>query len=122
MGATGIESLALRRVTAHASTPLLAVGTASGNIDLYDVGQPKLSAEPWKSIGILTTMVTSLRFHPEGELLLGASKFKKESLRLMHCATGTVFQNWPTQKTPLNRVTSVDFSRQGGMLAMANER
>jgi U3 small nucleolar RNA-associated protein 18 len=120
--ATGIESLAFRRVTPHASTPVLAVGTVSGNIDLYDVGMPTISAEPWKSIGNLTTMVTSLRFHPEGEVLLGASKFKKDSLRMMHCATATVFQNWPTMKTPLNRVTSVDFSRQGGLVAMANER
>merc|ERR1740117_459995 len=101
---------------------MLAVGTASGNIDMYDLSQPQLSSEPARSIGNLTTMVTSLSFHPEGELLLGASKFKKDSLRLMHCATGSVYQNWPTLKTPLNRVTAVDFSRQGGMLAMANER
>jgi U3 small nucleolar RNA-associated protein 18 len=120
--ATGIESLALRRVTANAATPMLAVGTASGNIDLYDLSRPKLRSEPEKSIGNLTTMVTSLRFHPQGELLLGASKFKKDSLRLMHCATTAVYQNWPTAKTPLNRVTSVDFSREGGLLAMANER
>lgn len=120
--ATGIETLALRRVTANSPTPQLAVGTNSGNIDLYDLSKPHLSSEPSGSIGNLTTMVTALKFHPEGELLLGASKFKKDSLRLMHCATSSVFQNWPTQKTPLNRITSVDFSRQGGMMALANER
>jgi len=120
--ATGIESLALRRVTPNAPTPVLAVGTTTGNIDLYDLSKPHFTSTPYKSFDHLTTMVTCLKFHPEGELLLGASKFKKEALKLMHCATGTVFQNWPTAKTPLNRVTSVDFSRSGGMLAMANER
>jgi len=120
--ATGIESLALRRVTPNAPTSLLAIGTASGNIDLYDTSGPKLSAEPFQTIGNLTTAVTTLKFQPQGELLLGASKFKKDSLRLMHCATASVYQNWPTAKTPLNRVTCVDFSRQGGMMAMANER
>jgi U3 small nucleolar RNA-associated protein 18 len=120
--ATGIESLAIRRVTPKSPTPLLAVGTVSGNIDLYDLSRPQLSSEPYTSIDNLTTMVTSLAFHPEGEVLLGASKFKKDQLRLIHSATATVFQNWPTAKTPLNRVTSVDFARQGGMLAMANEK
>lgn len=119
--ATGIESLALRRVTPNSPFPVLAVGTVSGNIDLYDLSRGLLPT-PYKSIDNLTTMVTALKFHPEGELLLGASKFKKDQLRLIHTATSTVFQNWPTAKTPLHRVTSVDFSRQGGMLAMANEK
>merc|ERR1711971_777625 len=120
--ATGIDSLALRRVSANAPTPLLAVGTVSGNIDLYDTGGARILEKPTTSIGHLTTMVTALKFNPTGEILLGASKFKKDSLKLVHCATSTVFQNWPTAKTPLNRVTSVDFSREGGFLAMANEQ
>jgi U3 small nucleolar RNA-associated protein 18 len=120
--AIGIESLALRRVTATAPTPLLAVGTASGNIDLYDTSVPKMTGKPTSSIDNLTTAVTSLKFHPAGELLSGASKLKKDTLKLIHCGTSTVFWNWPTERTPLNRVTSVDFTRQGGFMAIASEQ
>merc|ERR1712003_478241 len=104
----GISSLALRRTSTYSPTPLLAVGTASGNIDVFDVGGPRISKEPIKSIPNLVTFVDSMRFHHSGELLVAASRDKVDALKVVHMGTGTVFPNWPTSRTPLQRVTALD--------------
>ncbi|CAE8741957.1 unnamed protein product, partial [Polarella glacialis] len=116
-----ITSLAVRRPTDRSPKPMLAVGTSTGNIDLIDVSGPKMSGTPEHSIGNLTTRIDAIRFHPEGEVLAGCSRMKKGSLKLVHTATATVFQNWPTQKTPIERVSALDFSRRGGAMAIGNE-
>ena len=41
-------------------------------------------------------------------------------LRMVHVASGTVFQNWPTSQTTLGHVHSLCFSPQGGFLAIGN--
>jgi len=120
--ATKITALAMRRVAAHAPTPLLAVGTATGNIDFFDASGPKLPKEPTSTVSNLTTSVTSMRFHHGGEMLAAASKFNKDALKLVHAGSSTVFATWPTDRTPLHRVTAIDFSRRDGYLAIGNER
>lgn len=120
--ATRISSLSLCRTAENSLAPILAVGTASGNLDLFDVSESKIPKEPNHSIGNLTTSVTGLRFHHEGELLAAFSRQKKDAMKLVHVATSTVFETWPTEQTPLHRVSAVDFSRQGGFLAIGNER
>mmetsp|Transcript_32454 Transcript_32454/g.59254 ORF Transcript_32454/g.59254 Transcript_32454/m.59254 type:complete len:596 (+) Transcript_32454:99-1886(+) len=120
--ATGIWSLALRGTSANAPTPQLAVGTTSGNIDVYDISGPTFPKQPTLSFNNLVTHVSGLAYHPEGELLVGFSRSKEEQLKLMHCASGTVYQNWPTQRTPLNKVAAVAMSRKKGWLAFANEK
>merc|ERR1711933_217708 len=115
-------SLAARRTGPRAPTPMLAVGTATGNIDVFDVGGPRISKEPVKSIPNLVTFVDSLRFHHSGELLVGASRGKEDALKVVHMGTGTVFKDWPTSRTPLQRVTALDLSRRSGYLAIGNER
>ena len=57
-----------------------------------------------------------------GELLAIASDRTKDALKLIHLPTGTVFQNWPSDRTPLRKVTSLDFSPGGGYLAVGNSR
>mmetsp|Transcript_112520 Transcript_112520/g.363388 ORF Transcript_112520/g.363388 Transcript_112520/m.363388 type:complete len:519 (+) Transcript_112520:116-1672(+) len=120
--AVKITCLAVRRTATRAPRPLLAVGTSSGNIDIFDTSGPKLPTEPTHSVGNLTTSVRGLCFHHEGELLAAFSREKKDQLKLVHAETATVFQNWPTSVTPLNRVSAVDLSRNGGLLAIGNER
>lgn len=120
--ATKITSLALRRTSRYAPTPLLAVGTGSGNVDIFDASGPKLSKEPVKSIDNLVTRVGCVRFHPNGELLMAASRMKQDALKMVHVGAGTVFPNWPTGRTPLNRVSCFDMSRRAGYLAIGNER
>ena len=57
-----------------------------------------------------------------GELLAIASKEKKDQLKLIHLPTCTIFENWPTEKTPIRKVTCLDFSPGGAYLAMGNNR
>lgn len=105
---------------AASATKNLAVGTVTGNVDILDISGPKLSGTPISSIGNLTTRVDCLRYSSDGQILGACSRLKSGSLRLVHAGTATVFQNWPTQKTPLNRASVLDFSTQG-LLAIGNE-
>merc|ERR1719213_838757 len=102
--------------------PTMAVWSSSGTIDLLDMSGPSLPKEPFKSIDNLTTTITKLQFHGKGEVLAGASKWKKNAMRLCHTGTWTVFQNWPTKQSPLGYVTALDLSRKGGMLAVGNQK
>jgi U3 small nucleolar RNA-associated protein 18 len=36
--------------------------------------------------------------------------------------SGTVFSNWPTSKSPMNYVFSLDFSPTSGFLALGNDK
>jgi U3 small nucleolar RNA-associated protein 18 len=112
-----------------ASTGLVAVGSASGVVNMYDVGDwsmqsplqrptPRLQ----KSLLNLVTPSTSLNFSPDGQVLAIASWEKRDALRLVHAESGTVFANWPTSKTPIRYPFSVDFSPVGGYLAVGNDR
>lgn len=103
-----------------ADKPKLAVGSATGNIDFFELGA-SLSRVPDHSIGNLTTRIDALRFNTDGQILAAASRLKPGALKLVHTGTMTVFQNWPTQRTPLHRVSALDFSSDGGMLAVGNE-
>merc|ERR1711920_805381 len=115
------------RTTAHSPYSMLAVGTNSGNIDLFDVSGPKISPQPSHTVSNLTTCVDGLNFHHNGELLVGFSRHKKDQLKMVHAGTATVYQNWPTSSsdhksgTPLGRVSAVDFSRHGGIMAIGNQ-
>jgi len=119
-----VTCLTVRRTSSHSPTSILAVGTASGFVDLFDLSGPKISEKPVNSIQNLTTAVTGLQFHTGGELLVAASKFNQNqnALKLVHTNTGTVFRNWPTFKTPLQKVSAIDLSRRGGLLSIGNEK
>merc|ERR1712137_1531119 len=112
----------MRHVSSRSPTSMLAVGTESGFVDLFDLSGPKMLEKPAHSIGNLTTTVTGLKFHREGELLVSASKILQNSVKLVHLGTATTFANWPTDKTPLQRVTAFDLSNKGGLLSIGNER
>eukprot|EP00927_Polykrikos_kofoidii_P064938 TRINITY_DN60743_c0_g1_i1.p1 TRINITY_DN60743_c0_g1~~TRINITY_DN60743_c0_g1_i1.p1 ORF type:complete len:540 (+),score=107.57 TRINITY_DN60743_c0_g1_i1:64-1683(+) len=120
--ATRICSLAVSRVTPQAPKPILAVGTDTGNIDLFDAGAGRLSKIPFKSIGNLTTRIAGVQFHSQGELMVGFSAHKPEQVRFMHTQTTTVYQNWPPNKSPLGRVSAFDFATRDGLMAQGNER
>lgn len=137
--ATGISCMALSRVSKTRPTPTMAIGTHSGNVDLYDLGAGgggtsgsgflggeatfgKLSREPARSIDNLTTRVSSLCYHHEGDMLFAATDQEKDSMKVVHMASGKVFPNWPSQKTPLGKVSAIGLSRAGGYLAIGNQR
>ena len=113
---------------------LFATGSSSGVVNVYDrqknpllekgVSVPMAArpATPLHSFMNLTTTVDSLAFSPDTQLLAMGSRMKRDSLRLVHVPSFTVFQNWPTSRTPLGYVHSLCFSPKGGFLAAGNAK
>ncbi|KAH6906694.1 WD40-repeat-containing domain protein [Coprinopsis sp. MPI-PUGE-AT-0042] len=106
----------------------MAVGSNSGYVNVYgsdsfsnlssDAGRPK----PLKSIGNLTTPISSARFNYDSQILAIASKEKKDALRMVHLPSLTTYSNWPTSGTPLGHVTAIDFSPRSEYVAIGNTR
>ena len=116
---------------------LLASGSGSGAVNLYsrerleDYSNAGISSalparahtlKPLATLMKLTTAADSLAFSPDSQMLAMASRMKRDQRRLVHVASGTVFQNWPTSRTPLGHVHSLCFSPQGGFLAIGNAK
>ncbi|GAA5899714.1 hypothetical protein JCM6882_005420 [Rhodosporidiobolus microsporus] len=104
-----------------------AVGSSTGIVNLYDSssrGQYAQGGERKAKKGIenLVTSVSTMRFNHDAQLVALASKTNKDQLKLVHLPTCSVYQNWPTQQTPLHHVTCVDFSKGSEWLAVGNQR
>ncbi|KAJ3324208.1 U3 snoRNP protein [Boothiomyces sp. JEL0866] len=102
----------------------IAVGSSVGVVNLYDT-KTALASEapkPEKAIMNLTTSVTNITFHPSSDLLLIASHYLKDSLKLVHIPTKRVVANWPTSKTPIGYAYSASFSPSGRYVAIGNDK
>jgi U3 small nucleolar RNA-associated protein 18 len=105
----------------------LAVGSKSGIVNIYDRSTWKSTSlprnpEPLRALDQLVTPITQIEIAPDGQFLAMASETKKDALRLVHLPSCIVYRNWPTQSTPLGRVTSVAISPNSEYLAVGNER
>ena len=107
-------------------------GWSSGNIEKC-ISQRKSSftlqglqretrQKPIRALTNLTTAVDTMTFNCDGQMLAVSSRLKRDSLRLVHVPSCTVFSNWPSSKTPLHYVWSTAFSPTGGYLAVGNAR
>jgi U3 small nucleolar RNA-associated protein 18 len=123
-----------------ASSQQFAVGAESGVVNLYASHQAPgrgssgsgMSAvlasagrTPVKSILNLHTSADMVRFNGDGQILAMSTRRERQnnnSLKLLHVPTATVFSNWPTSKTPLGYVWSMDFSPQSKFLAIGNDK
>ncbi|KAK3329002.1 WD40-repeat-containing domain protein [Apodospora peruviana] len=110
----------------------VAVGSNSGILNVYDrnelvvtadkgVVELKARPEPTRAFDQLTTAISVVAFSPDGQLLAFGSVHKKDALRLVHLPSCTVYRNWPTDQTPLGRVTAVAFSEGSDILAVGND-
>jgi U3 small nucleolar RNA-associated protein 18 len=117
----------------------LAVGSEAGIVNLYSTADLVRTAQdaegesffaaaavptatPLRAVPNLTTTIHGLRFNHNAEALAFWSHGKKDALRVLHTASRTVFQDWPTERTPLKHVQAVDFSPNGAFLAIGNDR
>lgn len=126
----------------------IAIGSSSGIVNVYDrrawlgekptkshtaaaEGQPvPENPKPTKMLDHLTTPTSHLIFSHDGQILAMASKWKRDSMKLVHLPSCTVFKNWPTSQTPLGRITGVAMAPgdvvEGcdahSVLAVANEQ
>lgn len=125
----------------------IAVGSSSGVVNVYDRrawtepsreddmsedangGIPK-APKPLRALQNLTTPISHLTFSVDGQILAMASRWKNNAMRLVHLPSATVFKNWPTEKTPLGRITAIaigrpteDEEREGSfaLVSVANE-
>lgn len=120
----------------------VAVGSNSGVLNVYDrnellvkqqgkkadaaaaaaaVVEVKKLPEPARLFEQLTTSVSVVTFSPDGQLMAFGSLHKKDALRLVHLPSCTVYRNWPTEQTPLGRITAVAFSAGSDVLAVGND-
>jgi len=113
----------------------LAVGAESGVVNLYQDdfsrrsrksvfsgGFGQVDRTPIKSIMNLQTSADMVRFNHDGQILAMSSRREKQGLKLLHVPTATVFSNWPTMKTPLNYVWSMDFSPNSQFFCVGNDK
>lgn len=106
------------------SNKFTAVGAESGVVNIYNnsIGQSFQNRSPLKSIMNMHTSVDYMKFNPNGDILAMSSRREKDSLKLVHMPTQTVFSNWPTSKTPLSYVCSLDFSPGSKFMAIGNDK
>ena len=114
-----------------ASSQFLAVGAESGVVNIYNDrnnsnyyqnNRNSMKRDPVKSIMNLHTSVDHMKFNTDGQILAFSSRREKDSLKLLHVPTQTVFSNWPTTKTPLSYVWSLDFSPGSKYMAIGNDK
>jgi len=104
----------------------LSVGSKTGLVNVYggDALTSNVSSSPkvLKTLGHLTTSMSTLRFNHDSQLLAMASNVKKDQMRLVHLPSLTAYSNWPTSSTPLGHVTAIDFSAGSEYIAVGNNR
>jgi U3 small nucleolar RNA-associated protein 18 len=108
----------------------VVIGSQSGIVNIYDrrsfisatneVAIPQ-RPQPKRSFDQFTKPTSHLAISPDGQLLAFSTRGKKDALRLVHLPSCTVYRNWPTDKTPLGKISVVAFGPQSNMLAVANE-
>ncbi|KAJ6998518.1 hypothetical protein NC653_014633 [Populus alba x Populus x berolinensis] len=100
---------------------LFAAGSDSGIVNIYNrdefLGGKK---KPIKTIENLTTKVDLLKFNNDAQILAVCSHMKKNSLKLIHVPSFTVFSNWPPANSAIHYPRCLDFSPGGGFMAMGN--
>lgn len=107
------------------SSKYIAVGADSGVVNIYNDSLSSgsiVDKQPVKSIMNLQTTTDLLKFNSDGNILAMSSRKAKDSLKLFHVPTMSVFSNWPTSRTPLGYVWSMDFSPNSGYLAIGNTK
>ncbi|PHU05819.1 U3 small nucleolar RNA-associated protein 18 -like protein [Capsicum chinense] len=100
---------------------LFASGSDSGIVNIYN-RQEFLGGKrkPIKAIENLTTKVDFMKFNHDSQILAISSSMKKNSSKLIHIPSFTVFSNWPTPNRNVHYPRCLDFSPHGGFMALGN--
>ncbi|GLT42389.1 hypothetical protein SLA2020_163910 [Shorea laevis] len=100
---------------------MFAAGSDSGIVNIYKrdefLGGKR---KPIKTIENLTTKVDFMKFNNDAQILAICSTMKKNSLKLVHVPSLTVFSNWPPPNSSLHYPRCLDFSPGGGFMAVGS--
>ncbi|KAE8711448.1 U3 small nucleolar RNA-associated protein 18-like protein [Hibiscus syriacus] len=100
---------------------MFAAGSDSGIVNIYNrdefLGGKR---KPIKTVENLTTKVDFMKFNSDAQILAICSTMKKNSLKLMHVPSFTVYSNWPPLNKNLHYPRCLDFSPGGGFMAVGN--
>jgi U3 small nucleolar RNA-associated protein 18 len=118
-GSTG--TAAPSSVTSRGGDSLVCIGQPSGVVNMYESPTQKRS-KPVASLHNLTTQADVMSLSSCGQMAAVASTQKKDSLRIVHLQSRTVFSNWPTSRTPVHYPMDVAFSPSSGFVTVANAR
>lgn len=112
------------RIVVSPSNQFIATGSAEGVVNLYNTEDvlSKTLPKPRKSILNLTTRITDLKFNSSSEILALSSVDIKNSVKLFHIGSNTVFGNFPNVSTKLGNVNVLNFSPNSGYIAFGNRK
>ncbi|VVB14413.1 unnamed protein product [Arabis nemorensis] len=100
---------------------LFASGTDRGIVNIYKksefVGGKR---KPIKTVDNLTSKIDFMKFNHDAQILAIVSTMNKNSVKLVHVPSLTVFSNWPPQNTTMHYPRCLDFSPGSGFMAMGN--
>ncbi|WRX23511.1 hypothetical protein QQP08_015998 [Theobroma cacao] len=100
---------------------MFAAGSDSGIVNIYNrdefLGGKR---KPIKTVENLTTEVDFMKFNSDAQILAICSTLKKNSLKLIHVPSFTVYSNWPPPNVNLHYPRCLDFSPGGGFVAVGN--
>ena len=109
-------------------------GSSSGVLNVYSSldavvgekrkkgwGVKRIERKPKYSVMNLTTEINDFCLGRQGVAAMSSRK-ERDSLKLFDIRNGTVFKEWPVEKTPLGHVTSLDFDVTGEVLGICNRQ
>ncbi|XVF60810.1 hypothetical protein PTKIN_Ptkin08bG0077900 [Pterospermum kingtungense] len=100
---------------------MFAAGSDSGIVNIYNrhefLGGKR---KPIKTVQNLTTKVDFMKFNSDARILAICSTMKKNSLKLIHVPSFTVYSNWPPLNKNLQYPRCLDFSPGSGFMAIGN--
>ncbi|KAK1262568.1 hypothetical protein QJS04_geneDACA018385 [Acorus gramineus] len=100
---------------------LFAAGSSTGIVNVYNreefIGGKR---KPVKTIENLTTKIDYMKFNHDNQILAIGSTMQKNSLKLVHLPSYSVFSNWPAPRLTLGRPQCMDFSPNSGFMAVGN--
>ncbi|KAF2572201.1 hypothetical protein F2Q70_00006176 [Brassica cretica] len=100
---------------------LFASGTDRGIVNIYKKAEfLGGKRKPIKTVDNLTSEIDFLKFNHDGQILAIISRMNKDSVKLVHVPSLTVFSNWPPPNKQMNYPRCLDFSPGSGFMAMGN--
>lgn len=118
-------------IAMSAGSKYLGTGSNNGVVNIYSGDSLKSGVssdgsakviKPEKPLMNLTTPIDRIVFNHDAQIVAMSSHDTFNSLRLVHLPSYTVFSNWPMNTIPLQHVSTMAFSPNGGFFVVGNNK